>query len=97
MVEGGFGAEGTTLLVILLDSGVFIIHMQGGDHPTRNHPCAELAGCTSADAPVKDPPVTRQSSAWVSENSACRIEIWSVTGLAIPHAIRMRQQPQPLP
>ena len=40
--------------MILLDSGVFIIDMQGWDHPIGNHPCAELAGGTSAAAPVKN-------------------------------------------
>ena len=97
VVDGGFGAQGAALLVILLDAGVLVIDVQRGNHPVGDHARAEPAGrarvltrrskinCTWLGRPMsrfsritsskKTRPVTGRSSTWVSENSACRIEI----------------------
>ncbi len=44
IVDGSLGAQGTTLLVVLLDSGAFVVEMEGGVNIRGKDPGAEAAG-----------------------------------------------------
>ena len=44
VVDIGPGAQGSAFLVILLDAGSFVIHMEGGSHPVGDHPVRNKPG-----------------------------------------------------
>ena len=54
VVDDRLGAQRATLLVVLLDARVLVVHMQRRDDPVGNDAGAIPRGGASADAPVED-------------------------------------------
>jgi hypothetical protein len=54
VVDRGFRAEGSSLSVVLLDPGILVIDMQGGNDSLGNYSCPESAGRSPADPAVED-------------------------------------------
>ena len=54
VIDGGFGAKGLTFFVVLLDLGLFVLHVERRDDPVRQDAGAEASRGAARDAPVED-------------------------------------------
>ena len=54
IVDGGFGPQGLTFFVVLLDLGFLVLDMERGDHALGEDPGAKRAGRPAGDAAVED-------------------------------------------
>src|SRR6266699_2450538 len=58
VVDGGFGPQRPSFLVVLLDLRMLVVNVQGRDHPVGDDPGAEPARCRpragADDAPAED-------------------------------------------
>src|SRR3989304_2166935 len=54
IVDGGFGAQGTTFFMVLLDARMFVIDMQSRGHSLGNDASAKAARCGLGDPTLKD-------------------------------------------
>src|SRR5258708_27201166 len=52
--DGGLGAQRAPFFVVLLDGGVFVVDVEGRDHPIGDHAGAESAWCLARDAAAED-------------------------------------------
>ena len=60
VVDGGLGPERSSFLVVLLDRGVLVVHVQARGDPAGDHPGAEPAG-GGAGAAAHQPPAEDQA------------------------------------
>ena len=51
VVDGGFGAQGFSFLVVLLDGGVLVVDVQARDDPGGDNPGPEPSRCRAGSAP----------------------------------------------
>jgi hypothetical protein len=54
IIDGSFGAQGTALLVVLLDSGAFVVEMEGRVDIRGKDSGAEATGCTPGNSASED-------------------------------------------
>jgi hypothetical protein len=54
IIDGGLGAQGAALLIVLLDSGAFVVEMKGWVDIRGKDSGAEAAGCAPGNSASED-------------------------------------------
>jgi hypothetical protein len=86
VIDRGFGAQRFSFLLVLLDSGVLVVHIQAGGHTLGDYPGMEHSGCAARSAAYQ--PAIEDQATWSGRpmsrlsRMTCSKNIRPATGLS---------------